>query len=102
VGIEGLGAGLPHQQLQPFKMTVAPGEKSLSERVSHTGEEFVYCLKGQLEYFVGEHSFTLEPGDRLLFKASHPHCWRNLGSEPAEILLVLQADPSQPHPHKIH
>lgn len=100
--IEGLGSGLPHQQLEPFKLIIDPNVDYTSEPVSHSGEEFIYCLKGKLEYFVGNQSFILEQGDRLLFKASQPHCWRNPGKETAEVILVLETDKGQPLPHKLH
>jgi transcriptional regulator with XRE-family HTH domain len=100
--IEGFGSGLPNQQLEPFKIIFAPNAENISEPVSHSGEEFIYCLTGKLEYFVGDESFILEPGDRLLFKATHPHSWRNLGAEPAEVILVLETDRNQPLPHKYH
>jgi transcriptional regulator with XRE-family HTH domain len=100
--IETLGTGLSNQQLEPFKMIVAPYTGNIAEPVSHAGEEFIYCLSGKLEYFIGTEIFILEPGDRLLFKASQPHCWRNLGDEPAEVILVLETDRRKPLPHKIH
>ena len=100
--IESLGSGLPNQQLETFKMIIAPNAANDSEPVSHSGEEFIYCLTGKLEYLVGDESFILEAGDRLLFKASQPHSWRNLGPEPAEIILVLETDRDQPLPHKLH
>ena len=100
--IESLGKGLPHQQLAPFKMIIAPDSTKISEPVSHSGEEFIYCLSGKLEYFVGDELFILEKGDRLLFKATQSHKWRNSGSEPAEIILILETDQDQPLPHKIH
>jgi len=100
--IEGLGSGLPHQQLEPFKLTIAPNSGNSFDPVSHSGEEFVYCLSGRLEYQVGDESYTLEAGDRLLFKANQPHNWKNPGPEPAEIILVLETDAGQPLPHKIH
>jgi transcriptional regulator with XRE-family HTH domain len=102
ITIEGLGSGLPNQQLEPFKMIIKPGVDTFSEPVSHSGEEFIYCLKGKIEYRLGEEAFILEPGDRLLFKASLPHSWCNLGDEPAEVILVLETDRQQPYPHKLH
>ena len=102
ITIESLGGGLPNQQLEPFKMIVAPLSENISEPVSHSGEEFVFCLSGRLEYIVGDEVFVLEPGDKLLFKASQPHCWRNLGNEPAEVILVLETDQGKPLPHKLH
>jgi transcriptional regulator with XRE-family HTH domain len=101
ITIESLGSGLPNQQLEPFKMIVSPNSENILESVSHSGEEFVYCLSGRLEYIVGNETFILEPGDRLLFKASQPHCWRNLGKEPAEVMLVFETDQGKPLPHKI-
>jgi transcriptional regulator with XRE-family HTH domain len=102
ITIESLGSGLPNQQLEPFKMIVSTHSGTFSEPVSHSGEEFVYCLSGRLEYVVGDETFVLEPGDKLLFKARQPHCWRNLGKEPAEVMLVLETDQGKPLPHKIH
>jgi transcriptional regulator with XRE-family HTH domain len=100
--IESLGSGLPNQQLEPFKMIVSPHSGNISEPVSHLGEEFIFCLSGKLEYFVGNEKFILEPGDKLLFKASQPHAWRNVEEEPAEVILVLETDNNKPLPHKIH
>lgn len=102
ITFKSLGSGLPNQQLEPFIMVISPESGTIADPVSHSGEEFIYCLKGNVEYFVGEESFILEPGDRLLFKASQPHCFRNLGSESAELILILQADRDQPLPHKHH
>jgi transcriptional regulator with XRE-family HTH domain len=95
--IEGLGSGLPYQQLEPFKMIVAPNSGNTMEPISHSGEEFVYCLSGRLEYIVYDETFILEPGDKLLFKATQPHCWRNLENEPAEVMLVLETASAHPH-----
>jgi len=100
--IEGLGGGLPHQQLEAFKLNIDPKADYTSEPVSHSGEEFIYCLKGKIEYFIGNEAYILEEGDRLLFKASQPHCWRNLEEEPAEIILIMETDRGQPLPHKLH
>ena len=102
ISIESLGSGLPNQQLEPFNMIVAPNSGNISEPISHSGEEFIYCLSGKLEYFVGDETFILESGDKLLFKANQPHCWRNLGDGPAEVILVLETDRYKPLPHKLH
>ena len=102
ITIESLGSGLPNQKLEPFKMIVSPNPENISEPVSHSGEEFVFCLSGRIEYFVGDEAFIMEPGDKLLFKANQPHSWRNLENKPAEVLLVLETDRGKPLPHKIH
>ncbi len=102
ITIEGLGSGLPHQQLETFIMEILPASGNVADPVSHSGEEFIYCLEGKVECFVGEESFALERGDRLLFKAAQPHCWRNLGTSSAKVILVLQTDRQKPFPHRLH
>ncbi len=88
---EQLGGGLPVQQLEPYLLMVEPDCQIASSPISHPGQEFVYCVSGQVEYCVGEDVFSLNTGDSLLFEAMQPHYWRNLTTEPACLLMVFQA-----------
>jgi transcriptional regulator with XRE-family HTH domain len=88
--IESLGIGLPNQQLEPFRMTIASEVNTLDDPISHPGEEFVHCLDGEIEYRVGDQLFKLSTGDSLLFNALQPHCWKNLNRKPSDMLLVFQ------------
>lgn len=88
--VETLGQELPHQCLEPFIITLDPEERKISEAYIHTGEEFVYCLEGRVEYRVGNQLYPMESGDSLLFKGDQPHAFRNLGDSPARILVVIQ------------
>ena len=99
--IEGLGGGLPHQQFEPFLMTVDPGKTNIAAPAIHSGEEFIHCLEGIIKYKVGEQEFQLRPGDNLHFKASELHSWHNPGKTPAKFLVIFQIDHSQPVPHRI-
>ncbi|MFO8035144.1 MAG: XRE family transcriptional regulator [Anaerolineales bacterium] len=96
VELESLGFGLEHQQLEPFRMIIDPHTETFCEPITHPGQEFVYCLSGQVEYTVGEETYHLDPGDCLLFSAMAEHSWRNKNPEPATILLVFQAT-QDPH-----
>lgn len=91
IAIESVGTGLRNQQLEPFIVTVDPGGSASEETMKHPGQEFVYCLEGQLEYLVAGDSYVLGPGDSLLFEATEPHTFRNSSSARARLLLVLQA-----------
>ena len=93
--LESLGSGLPNQQFEPFCLTIAPGCDMQDDPVSHPGQEFVYCIEGQVEYFVGERCYPLEVGDSLLLEATCPHGWRNPRPAPAVLLLVFQAAQGQ-------
>ncbi len=89
--IESLGAGLPSQRLGPFSVTLMPGASGGGEPISHAGEEFVYCLEGEVDYLVQGGWHRPRPGDSLLFLASQPHGCRNTGLVAAKLLLVIQA-----------
>ena len=90
VMIESLGFGLRHQQFEPFRMTIRPGARVLKTPLTHKGHEFIYCLEGELEYFIEDEKFHLEAGDSLLFEAHQPHHWRNLSNDQSAVLLVFQ------------
>ena len=91
VELESLGIGLPNQQLEPFRLTIEPQSETLGEPISHPGQEFVFCLEGELEYFVYDEVFILRDGDSLLLEATHPHGWRNSTQVPVKILMIFQA-----------
>jgi len=89
--MESLGIGLRNQQLEPFLVKIDPNSGTVNEPIVHPGQEFIYCLGGELEYRVANQSYRLQAGDSLLFEASQPHCFSNVGESTATILLVFQA-----------
>jgi transcriptional regulator with XRE-family HTH domain len=102
VRIEGLGAKLSGQEMEPFIVTLAPGADTCNIPVVHSGHEFVCCLEGRLEYVVGGTAYPLEAGEYLMFEANLPHCWRNAAEQESRFLLVLHSpsgpgDPVQGH-----
>lgn len=88
--LESLGSGLPGQTMEPFVVTLQPGQDSGEHVMIHQGHELVYCLKGEVEYVVADQPYRLAVGDALLFEAQSPHCWRNPHDDPAIFLLVMQ------------
>jgi transcriptional regulator with XRE-family HTH domain len=99
--IEGLGSGIPNQKLEPFRMSIGPGVGTTSDPVSHSGEEFVHCFDGELEFIVGNQKYLLRSGDSLLFKASQPHSWHNNSPKAAKIIMVFEIDQTQSLPHRL-
>ena len=91
VQIEGLDGKLNYQEMEPFLVSLEPKSGSGERQVVHTGHELVYCLFGRVEYLIDGQIYSLEPGDMLLFEAHLPHLWRNVTSERASVLLILQA-----------
>lgn len=87
--LEDLGGGLALGEATPLLMSSKPGSNNGPDAIIHTGQEFIYCLKGSIVYLVGEEVFTLEPGDSLIFQAHIPHRWENRGDVQAECLLII-------------
>ncbi|MBN2472450.1 MAG: helix-turn-helix transcriptional regulator [Anaerolineae bacterium] len=94
MAIESLGIGLRQQLVQPFLITLEPGVGTLQEPITHPGQEFVFCLDGEIAYRIGEQRFELTPGDSLLFEAAQPHGFKNMGESPATILITFNNDQS--------
>jgi transcriptional regulator with XRE-family HTH domain len=99
--ISGLGNGMPNQKLEPYRITIEPGVGTTTEPFSHSGEEFVHCLEGELIYHVGNEQYKLRPGDNLLYKASQLHSWENKSQQKATIITVFEIDQTQPLPHRL-
>lgn len=86
---EGLGGENFVGHVMPFMLTLESGASSGPNNVIHTGHEFVFCLRGQLEYLVEGHPYMLETGDSLLFAAQLNHRWRNPGNTVTSVLIFL-------------
>ena len=88
--IEGIGERLQGQELEPFIVFLDPHSGSGDHVVVHSGHEFVYCIRGVVEYHIDREVHLLEEGDMLLFEAGLPHQWFNPSEEHTELLLILQ------------
>ncbi len=98
---EGLGGEQFTGRAMPFMITLESGATSGPNHMLHSGHEFVYCLRGQIEYHVEGQVYNLETGDSLLFAAHLKHRWRNPGSTVASALIIISdySEGDQPMPH---
>jgi quercetin dioxygenase-like cupin family protein len=99
---EGLGGEKFVGRVEPFVLTLEAGASSGPHAMVHTGHEFVYCLRGQLEYLVEDGRYELEPGDSLLFAAQLEHRWRNPGRTVTNALIVLSGYAEGERPNAMH
>ncbi len=86
--VENLGPISGVAPVTPLIVSIEPGGNSGAPMI-HSGQEFAYCLSGQILFAVENQVFLLEPGDSLLFDARRSHRWQNAGVERAEVLIVL-------------
>lgn len=67
-------------------LTISPGAQR--EPVSTNGFEFLYLIKGNLSYTLGDNTLSLEEGDSLFFNGEIPHVPVN-HSDTDVMLLVI-------------
>ncbi len=87
--MEGLGGEQFIGKVSPFLVNLENGASSGLVPMSHTGHEFVFCLRGKLEYRVEKQNYILESGDSLLFAAQLKHSWRSSGGNVACALIII-------------
>lgn len=98
---EGLGGERFNGPVEPFLLTLEAGGSSGNSTMVHTGREFVFCLRGSLEYLVERERYELSAGDSLLFAAHLKHRWRNPASTVTNALIVLSGFTEARPPHII-
>jgi transcriptional regulator with XRE-family HTH domain len=103
--IENLTFGLLNQQVEPIRITSDPQYGIDEELLIHFGQEFVYCVRGMVEYCIAGEQYCLNPGDSLMFDADLKHSWKNVGKSQAVqlvLLMSLESDASRGHYHQIN
>jgi transcriptional regulator with XRE-family HTH domain len=84
---QALGFRRARKRMEPFILTYLPHQTEIPRYV-HTTEEFLYILKGRLEFHYRGQRFLLEAGDCVYFDARMPHGGRAHGSRPAVALSI--------------
>ncbi len=83
-----IGINHPNRQLLMLHETYVPGADT-GQAFTHAAQESGMVLRGAVELTVGPESRTLQTGDGYYFDSRTPHRFRNLTSEPAEILSAI-------------
>ncbi len=99
---EGLGGERFSGRVEPFIITLESGASSGPHTMVHSGHEFVFCLRGQLEYTVERQVYQLATGDSLLFAAHLNHRWKNPGNTVTNVLILLSGFSEGEAPQAMH
>ncbi len=99
---EGLGGEKFIGRVEPFMLTLENSANSGPRAMSHTGHEFVFCLRGELEYQVERQLYHLQAGDSLLFAAQLKHKWRNSGRNVATAIIIISGFEEGEQLHAMH
>ena len=99
---EGLGGESFEGRVESFMVTLETGATSGPHGMLHTGSEFVFCLRGKLEYEIENERYILEGGDSLIFAAKLQHRWRNPGPNVVNAIIVISGFEQGEHPGDYH
>lgn len=91
------GSNVENQLLTPalstafefFWTTVPPGGGSRDESYGHRGVECGVVIQGTMEFYLGEETFVLGPGQSIYFDPTVPHYWRNIGQDDVHAVWVV-------------
>ena len=78
----------PKKLFEPFLITL-DDQSEVFPRFQHAGMEFIYMLKGQLDYRHGNQVYSLKPGDALTFQGDIPHGPERLVRVPIQFLAII-------------
>lgn len=82
----------PHDRLEPMLVTLTENSR-VFPLFQHGGTEFIYMLKGKMEYGCGNARYLLEPGDALQFAGEVSHGPRDLPELPVRFLTIKSIQP---------
>ena len=71
-----------HPTIVTMAHTFAP------EPMQHSGQEFVFTLEGNYEFYYDGQTYKLKAGDAIYFDSDRPHMGRSLSGKPSKILVV--------------
>jgi len=99
---EALGGEQFVGRVEPFMLTMESGATSGPHSITHTGHEFIFCLRGELDYQVEKEVFHLVAGDSLLFASQLRHKWRNAGKTVTNALIIISGFAEGEQPNAMH
>lgn len=99
---EGLGGEYFKGNFEPFIFTLEPNASSGPQMMIHTGQEFIFCLSGEIEYKIESETYRLEEGDNLIFSAQKQHSWKNSGDKQAQVIIIIAGFEQGERPAEFH
>lgn len=72
-----------------YRIVIEPSGALSAQPHLKGAEEYIIVFCGQVEITVAEEQFVLSKGDSIQFYADVPHAYRNLGTETAELSMLI-------------
>lgn len=93
------GSGIRNELLSPdlkrdiqmMRVIIPPGAGTGEIPLVHDGEECGFVLQGQVQIWVGDESFILNPGDAIYQSSTIPHRSQNIGD--IDVIVIVAITP---------
>jgi len=90
---------LEDSPVSAYKVTYPPRDELPALR-THDGFEWLYVLSGRLRLRLGEQDLVLARGEAAEFDTRIPHAMSAVGSRPAEVISIFNAEGERIHTHE--
>jgi len=77
------------RHMEPFIIDIQPNEEQTFTLSAHEGEEFIYCMEGQIEIAYGKEKYVLNEGDSIYYDSIVKHHVHGAPGKSAKILAVV-------------
>ncbi len=84
-----LTSGAENDHLRAFMVTIEPHDIHKPVAYKHEGEEFIFVMKGALEFTLGRKVYGLKKGESIHFNSDIPHKLKSLSDEATRCLVIL-------------
>ncbi len=85
---EQLAPGRRRRVMEPM-MVCIDGKNYKFALQDHSGEQFIYLLEGEMDYIVGDKTYSIRPEDSLYFNANLPHGPKLQKNQKARYIVVF-------------
>lgn len=75
--------------IEPFIVKYPVINKTPTKLYEHPGEEFIFVIKGKIEFIYGKKIIRLDQGDAIHFDPAIPHRMRNAVNTQSECLVII-------------
>jgi len=74
--------------MNPFVITLIPNARDRTV-FSHEGQELMFVLKGNMEFWFDQERYVVKAGDCIYFDSEVPHRGQCLGNKETKVLVVI-------------
>lgn len=74
---------------ETYRIVIEPSGKLAAQPHLNGSEEYITVFAGEVKIVVDNESFCLAKGDSIRFAANVPHAYHNIGTETAELSMLI-------------